>query len=56
MGILKLSMVAIGIAVGVTWSGVFAGWLGLLWLFFLVTAVDMTFVGIRILRSSEGKA
>ena len=32
IGLLKISMIAFGIALGATWPGVFAGWLAPLWL------------------------
>ncbi len=56
VSILKLSMIAFGIAVGATWPGVFAGWLASLWLFFVVTAVYMIFVGLKLWRPRERTA
>ena len=47
VGLLKLSMVAFGLAVGATWPGAFAGWIGLLWVLFAVPAVYLTFVTFR---------
>jgi hypothetical protein len=44
VSLLKISMVAFGLAVGATWPGAFAGWIGLLWVLFIVPAVSLTFI------------
>ena len=56
IGLLKISMIAFGIAVGATWPGVFGGWLTLLWLVFVAGAVYMTFVGLKLSRPRERTA
>ncbi len=56
VGVLKLSMIALGIAVGVTWPDFFAGSIALIWLIFAVTAVYMTFVGLRLSRPRQRTA
>ena len=53
IGLLKISMIAFGIALGATWPGVFAGWLAPLWLVFIAGAVYMKYVGFKILRDRE---
>jgi hypothetical protein len=47
LSLLKLSMVALGLAVGSTWPGVFAGWRDLLLILFLVPAVYVSYVWLK---------
>lgn len=47
IGLLKLSMVAFGLAVGATWPAAFAGSLTFLWIVFIVTAAYLTYVGLK---------
>ncbi len=39
LGLLKTSMLALGLALGATWPGVFARWRVILWLVFLIPAI-----------------
>jgi hypothetical protein len=47
LSLLKLSMVAFGLAVGSTWPGVFAGWRDLLLILFVVTAFYLSYVWLK---------
>jgi len=47
LSLLKLSMVALGLAVGSTWPGVFAGWRDLLLILFVVTAFYLSYVWLK---------
>lgn len=47
IGILKLCLIAFGVAVGATWPGAFIGWVVALWLIFAVTAVYLYYIGIK---------
>ncbi|MFQ5896668.1 MAG: hypothetical protein ACE5JN_00245 [Candidatus Methylomirabilia bacterium] len=51
VGLLKLSMVALGLAVGATWSEAFAEWLALLWALFVIPALYLGIVGYKQLLS-----
>ena len=44
---LLVILLALGLAVGATWPEVLAGWLTLLWIVFVITAVYFTFVGFK---------
>ena len=44
VSLLKVSMVAFGLAVGATWPGAFEGWLLWLWLIFLLPAAYLSYV------------
>ncbi len=46
-GLFKLSMVALGLALGVTCPGVFAAWLPMLWVVFALAAGYITWVWLR---------
>jgi len=46
-GLFKLSMVALGLALGVTWPGLFATWLPMLWVVFALAAGYITWVWLR---------
>jgi len=47
LSLLKLSMVALGLAVGSTWPGVFAGWRDLFLILFVVTAFYLSYVWLK---------
>ncbi len=47
IGILKLCLMAFGLAVGATWPEAFIGWVAVLWIVFVVTAIYMYYVAIR---------
>jgi hypothetical protein len=47
MGLLKLSLLSLGVIVGSTWPGVFAGWRELLLVLFVVPAFYLTYVWSR---------
>jgi hypothetical protein len=47
LSLLKLSMAALGLAVGSTWPGVFAGWRDLLLILFVVTAFYLSYVWLK---------
>ena len=47
LGLLKLSMVALGLGVGSTWPAVFAGWRDLLLILFVVPAFYMSYVWLK---------
>jgi hypothetical protein len=38
-GLLKASLLALGLALGATWPGVFAKWRAVLWMIFLLPAI-----------------
>lgn len=44
VSLLKICLLALGLAVGATWPGLFAGWVLWLWGIFLVTAVYFYYV------------
>ncbi len=44
VGSFKISMIAVGIAIGATWPSVFANWLTALWLLFAVLIVYVSYV------------
>jgi hypothetical protein len=46
-GLLKLSMVALGLAVGSTWPEVFAGLQTLLWVLFVVPGFYLSYVWLK---------
>lgn len=46
-GLLKLSMVSLGLAVGSTWPGIFAGWRLPLFVLFVVPAFYMSYVWLK---------
>ncbi|HSB78121.1 MAG TPA: hypothetical protein VLM91_05000 [Candidatus Methylomirabilis sp.] len=46
-GLLKLSMVALGLAVGSTWPAVFVGWQGLLWILFVVPGFYLSYMWLK---------
>ena len=47
VGLLKLSLLSLGVVVGSTWPGVFAGWRGLLTALFVVPAFYVSYVWLR---------
>jgi hypothetical protein len=47
LSLLKLSMAALGLAVGSTWPGVFAGWRDLLLILFAVPAFYVSYVWLK---------
>jgi hypothetical protein len=47
----KISMVAFGVALGATWPEVFAKWISFIWLVFLTTAMYVTYIWWRQIRS-----
>ena len=47
LSLLKLSMVALGLAVGSTWPGVCAGWRDLLLILFVVPAFYVSYVWLK---------
>ena len=47
LSLLKLSMAALGLAVGSTWPGVFAGWRDLLLILFVVPAFYVSYVWLK---------
>jgi len=49
----KISMVAFGVALGTTWPEVFARWIFFIWLVFLTTAIYVTYIWWRQIRSWE---
>lgn len=42
LGLLKLSMLALGLAVGASWPTAFANWTSLLWVLFALPAFYLT--------------
>jgi hypothetical protein len=46
-GLLKLSMLCLGLAVGSTWPGVFAGWREVLLILFVVPAFYLSYVALK---------
>ncbi len=46
-GLLKLSMLALGLVVGSTWPAVFRGWQGLLWVLFVVPGFYLSYVWLK---------
>jgi hypothetical protein len=46
-GLLKLSMLCLGLVVGSTWPGVFAGWREVLLVLFVVPAFYVTYVWLK---------
>ena len=46
-GLFKLSLISLGVVVGATWPGVFAGWRELLLVVFVVPAFYLTYVWFR---------
>jgi len=47
VGLLKLSLLSLGVVVGSTWPGVFVGWRALLLVLFVVPAFYLTYVWFR---------
>ncbi len=47
LGLLKISLLALGLAVGSTWPGLFAGWRELLLVLFVVPAFYVSYVWIE---------
>ena len=47
VGLFKISLIALGIALGATWSESFADWLPFLWALFLVPGLYIWWVGFR---------
>jgi hypothetical protein len=47
LGLLKISLLALGLAVGSTWPGLFAGWRGLLLVLFVAPAFYVSYVWIE---------
>ncbi len=45
VGLLKVSMLALGLVVGATWPEAFATWIVLLWILFAIPAAYLIFVG-----------
>ncbi len=45
VGLLKVSMLALGLVVGATWPEAFATWTVLLWILFAILAAYLIFVG-----------
>ena len=43
LSLLKVCMIALGLALGATWPGVVAPWTTLLWIVFVVPAAYLTF-------------
>jgi hypothetical protein len=46
-GLLKLSMVSLGLAAGSTWPGIFAGWREVLLVLFVVPAFYVSYVWLK---------
>jgi hypothetical protein len=46
-GLLKTAMIAFGLAVGATWPGLFAEWLSILWIVFLLPSIYLMFIAFR---------
>jgi len=47
VGLLKLSLLSLGVVMGVTWPGVFVGWREVLVVLFVVPAFYLTYVWFR---------
>jgi len=47
VGLLKLSLLSLGMVIGSTWSEVFAGWRDVLGVLFVVPAVYLTYLAFR---------
>jgi hypothetical protein len=47
LGLLKLSLLSLGIVVGATWSGVFMGWRDLLVVLFVAPAFYLSYVWLK---------
>ena len=47
LGLLKLSLVSLGVIVGSTWPGVFLGWRDLLVVLFVVPAFYVSYVWLK---------
>lgn len=47
LGLLNLSLLSLGVAVGSTWPGVFGGWQGLLWVLFVVPSFYLSYVWLK---------
>jgi hypothetical protein len=47
VSLFKVSMLALGLALGVTWPGVFVPWLPMLWVVFALAAGYVTLVWLR---------
>ena len=47
LGLLKLSLLSLGVIVGSTWPGVFAGWRELLVVLFVVPAFYLSYLGLK---------
>ena len=47
--LLKVSMLAFGLAVSATWPEVLATWTVLVWILFAIPAAYLTFVGFRLM-------
>ncbi len=49
VGLLKVSMLALGLVIGATWPEEFETWTVLLWILFATPAAYLTFVGFRLM-------
>jgi hypothetical protein len=47
VGLLKLSLLSLGVVVGSTWPGVFVGWRDVLVVLFVVPALYLTYLSFR---------
>ena len=47
VGLFKISLIALGLAVGATWSEIFVNWLAFLWVLFLVPGLYLWLVAFR---------
>ena len=47
VGLLKLSLLSLGVVVGATWPGAFAGWRALLMALFVVPAFYVSYVWLK---------
>lgn len=47
IGLLKIAMIAFGLAAGASWPGAFQGWLLWLWAVFILLSAYLVAVGIR---------
>ena len=47
LGLLKTSMLALGLVLGATWPGVFARWRAILWVIFLIPAIYLMVISFQ---------
>ncbi|OGQ56123.1 MAG: hypothetical protein A2W66_08360 [Deltaproteobacteria bacterium RIFCSPLOWO2_02_56_12] len=47
LGLLKTSMLALGLALGATWPGAFARWRAILWVVFLIPAIYLMVISFQ---------